>query len=167
MTVSATSIREQIETDLSPSALQTLIDAAYAEVEQMVGPIGSSVYEMMSLGHYRIHLPRRASGVIQVEEGNRLDALSLVEASTYSLLAAGFQIVRHTQPWAYWTRTTYLPLDDTALRDGVVTDLVKAAIQYMGLTSESVGDYSAALPSYTRERNLILSRMLPSVRGLA
>ena len=57
-------------------------------------------------------------------------------------------------------KVTYTPDDDTSIRKIVQADLVKLEIQFKGLGSESIGDWSGSIVSdYEAERGKILGRL--------
>lgn len=159
-------IREHTETDLSTEALQTLIDAAYADVDAIAGPLSEITKDYTF--HYwattRLHLLRPAASITEIQEGPAINALTTVASTDYTLLTGGWIIERHNQGWRWYVRVRYIPVQDVGRRDGVVIDLVKLALQYQGVQSENAGDYSATHPDYAIERSKLLGRLITSSR---
>ncbi|MGH7393632.1 MAG: hypothetical protein ACREM3_29885 [Candidatus Rokuibacteriota bacterium] len=165
MAITPTILKEHVETDLADGALQRLIDAAAADVEAIAGTLGEVTYLLNGLtGRQRLHLARPAISVIEVTEGRWVDELTLVDPAEYALVQAGYVVERLRTGWERWVQVRYAPVQDVARRDGVMIDLIKLALQYEGLSSQSAGDYTASHVDYMAERQKLLRRMLTGRR---
>lgn len=168
-----TQFREHFETDLGDTALGRLIADAESEIDRRFGP-AAAVTEMQHGGGRYLFLARPASSVTQVVEADVTpfgETEVTLSASDYRIWYGGRaleRLVTGTNPrdiWGTRVTVTYTPEDDTARRTRVVIDLVKLAVQYTALSSESSGDYSRNTSGtyYQQERERIL-RALEGVR---
>jgi hypothetical protein len=158
-------IRAHIDTDLTDEALGRLIDDAD---EEIIGWAGAADEETDTMRHCELanvlFLSRRGSEVSEVIEQIGDDETTL-DPDDYRLRNNGTQIERlgtGTNPRSTWgeiVTVTYAPVDRTARRVRVLIDLVRLAVQYSALKSESVGDYSASSAEYEAEREKILGRL--------
>lgn len=162
-------LKEHVETDLSDAAIQRLIDSAEEEIVAKFGAKDSAieVFNEVSLSHV-VFLPRRASSITSVSEdvivGGDITTTDL-EADDYRLELGGRALRRlssGSNPRSRWgdqITVTYVPESDANRRLDVTIDLVKLAIQYKGLDSEKVGDYSATMSKYEAKRAAALNRL--------
>jgi len=158
-------LRAHVETDLSDEALGRLLDDADAEIIETAGAVDEQVDEMHHCELANVlFLSRRASAVTEVVE-TLGDGDTTLAADDHQLRNGGTQIERlasGTNPRTTWgesVKVTYTPTAHTARRIRVLIDLVRLAVQYNALSSESVGDYSATQRKYEEERTSILSRL--------
>jgi hypothetical protein len=158
-------MRQHVETGLVDEALQRHIDDADEEIIDAAGEIDEQVDTMENAQlSTQLYLSRRASAVVSVVEEIAYDQTTLA-ADDYRLGGGGVLIQRledGTNPRGTWGETvtvTYVPVDRSRRRVGVLIDLVKLAVQYSGLKSESIGDYSSTSTDYEQERQRILSRL--------
>lgn len=154
-------VRGLFETDLSDAALQTLLDAAAAEIVQHAGPHASaSALFRESLSRVLV-LQRAAASITSVHE--RVDDIETALAAADYRLVADRELVRQwtgPNPRTYWgdeVRVAYVPASDLPVRRRAQADLVKLAAQYQGLKSETAGDLAQVHPEYQAERDRILS----------
>ena len=158
-------IRQHVEADLSDDALTRLLDDADEEIVAWAGEVDEQVDTMRHVELSTVlFLSRRGSEVTEVIEQIGYDETTL-DPDDYRLRNGGTQIERRsdgTNPRSTWgeiVTVTYTPVDRTARRTRVLIDLVKLAVQYSGLKSESVGDYSSSSAEYEAERGKILGRL--------
>lgn len=197
MSVDADQIREHFETDLSDTALTTLIDDAVAEINRRFGD-GSSVTEEYSLtapsgyggafagygeypaeydsregqrvGRRRIWTRQRIGSVTSVKEGPTQaddDLTTLVADTDYRVIRNGRAIERIGVDFDRKVIIVYTPENDADRRDRVTIDLVKLAVQYNGLKSEKAGDFAATHEDYQNARLQILSTLGAGRRSYA
>jgi hypothetical protein len=163
-------LRDHVETDLLDDALQRLIDDAEQSIVNKVGELTSETdFVNNSGGANRLFLKRMAASITTVVEEleevpGTFTAMTLAE-DDYQLVDHN-QVVRlsdGTNPRARWgDRVTivYIPKNDAPMRIGTTIDLVKLAIEFTGLDSERVGDWSSSQNDYQRKRNEILQRLV-------
>jgi hypothetical protein len=65
--------------------------------------------------------------------------------------------------WGHRVTITYIPVDDTTRRKGLIIDLVKLALRFSGATSQTIGNESESVPDYTGERERLLDGLSQSV----
>ena len=53
----------------------------------------------------------------------------------------------------------FTPESDAAMRLGVTVDLVKLSVQFSGLDSEKVGDWSVSQSKYQAKKNEVLRKL--------
>ena len=175
MSVDAAIIKEHFETDLSDAALTRLINAEVEEINRRYGsdasvteqhslavPMGVDHEEGQVIGRRRIWTQQKISYVTSIKEGPSLaaaDLTVLVANTDYRVIYDGNVIERIDTDFQRWVEIIYAPVSDSYRRDRVVIDLVKLAIQYSGLDSESVGDWSGSTLDYQKERESILSTL--------
>lgn len=161
-------VKEHIETDLPASALQRLIDDAYAEIEKRFGaeavaPATTVSDSIVGAGR-KLFLARPVSSItsVAVTVGTTTTVLA---ASDYRLRLGGRVLDRLTTDWTGLVEVVFVPRDAT--RDRVAVDLVKLAVQYEGVSSEKVGDTSTSHLDYSKERERLLQALAPSAFGFA
>lgn len=161
---------------LGNDEIQLILDAAEAEIVRIVGA-SDSVVELATGGSRYIFLGRPAASITSVTETNPWDGVFVTLASGDYLIHPGGYILERL-PYgpntrlAWWGRvtTTYVPLDDEALRKSVQLDLSRLMLNYQpGVTSETVGSWTTQLGSNANwnndtERDAILSRLDPEGR---
>jgi hypothetical protein len=156
-------VREHVETGLTDEALGRLIADAVEEVEGRWGTDAEQTVLMDGSGLRLLRLLRPALTITSVNEQRNSwsEELLLVAGEDYELRPGGRVLERIPGwGWSYWgQRVTivYTPLPEISLRDRVVVDLVRLAVEYEGLTSVKVGDYSATHSDYLKERERLLA----------
>ncbi len=135
-------LREHVATDLPDTALTRLLDAAYADIERVVGPPGQRTEVFSPSGRW-ILLPAAAT-VTAVRED--LDGAPVdldptdwrLRGQLLERLATG---AHPRTAWLGSVRVTY-SLDDEALRDRVAIALVMLDVAARpGLESQQIGDW--------------------------
>ena len=162
-------VRVHIETDLTDIELQRMIDSAEEDIVQKYGPHTSQTDELEECRLSNVlFLSRPASEILTVTEeihNNGNISQTVLSADDYDLVQSGWRIRRlssGTNPRSTWGDVVivqYTPVDETSKREGVLIALVKLDIQFNGLDSESVGDYSSEQKQYQSNRNKILSSL--------
>lgn len=171
--LTATEIREHVDTDLGDTALDRLLADADAEIVRRYGAHTANQVETFTPppGSTTIMLDRPVSAVVSVVETEEDESDTTLAASDYELQSE--RTLRRkgdgTNPastWAPIVVVTYTPDSDNARRIGVTIDLVKLAVQYQAAQSVSVGDVSISHVDHARERETILRRLAPSIMGV-
>jgi hypothetical protein len=160
--------RSMIDTDLNDVALQLMIDDAEAEIAERAGSLASQVDEFKEELTNILVLSRKAASISSVVEkdGTGGSYTSTALAATDYWLRQNTRILERlssgTNPRQFWgdvVIVTYVPQDDTTRRKIVTVDLIKLALAFNGLRSESVGDYSASALEYEEQRQKIIDRL--------
>lgn len=179
--ITPTQLREHITTTLDDDALQTLIDAEEAALNDAVGSLGSQEEEFLENfpGVY-IYTQRTISSITSIVEkwpdtflGGTADVT--LDATDYEIAPGNKSIRRlstgtHSMSrWGSRVVVTYTPSDETAKRVLALINLCKINIAYNGLKSESVGggEYSFTLGDYEAQRAQIIAGLTTSHRGYA
>lgn len=168
-------LRAHVETGITDDALARLLTDAVAEVENRFGTDAAQTVRVGG-GYGSLRLQRPALTVTSVVErdANLVESYTL-SATDYVLLNGGRTLNR--LEGGSWARTSWMPLIDItytpkpeqALRDRVVIDLVRLAVQYNALSSESIGGangYQSSSVDYLRERERLM-RAIPMSRGFS
>ena len=177
MSVTPDIIKAHFETDLADTALQRLIDAEDKEITSRYGS-NTSVTEQHTLETPDGQPARRSyiftrqwiGSITSVKEGVTLsddDLTTLVADTDYRVMLNGLSIERVDTDFLQRVEIIYVPLTDESRRDRVTIDLVKLGVQYQGLKSEKVGDYSASHVDYQQERENVLSTLNSGRRSFA
>ncbi len=171
-------VKERIETDLSDTELQAMIDEVQSEINVKFGVIGSITIFLdgdRDLDGDRRFLnlarPRDTGQTITVVEIDGTDETTMA-ADDFRILHGGRTLERlidGTNGRNFWERLVkvmYTPVSDVKERDEVIIQLVQLGITFRGLSSEKAGDYSASFPDYLAERDKLLDRLSPN-RGVS
>jgi len=162
-------LRGFITTGLSDATLQTLLDAAFESIVDVVGPPGNVEESFYPSGDL-LMLSRKAASIVSVVEDARYTAVEL-DPDDYELSRSGNRLtrLRHgTHPRSDWrgrVKVIYLPVDDSANRIRVATELVKLNITFSpGLASQTIGTWSESYQSpgsksYPEQRADILASL--------
>lgn len=175
--VDISTARELINTDLSDTALQILLDNADAEIVRQFGEhttqvdtFESGTYEPLAGEDYPygldqfVYPTRPVSEITSIVE-TYYQTDTTLDPTDYQVQMSGRQILRLTQGknpqlrWGHRVVVTYTPVDETARRKMVELDLVKLSIQYNALQSERSGDYQVQNLDYDAERKKLLARL--------
>lgn len=183
-----TTIREHVETDLGDTAIERLIRDAFAAIstrhrisfteEVASGDIqasfefAESAFAIVDGGTEIIMLPqssRLLGGIAEIGEwDDATETFIALESSDWQQWSAR-QIRRNFNGdippqglgWASRVQVEYEV--DMTIAERVVIDLVQLAIQYSALSSERAGDYSASNVEYQKERERLLSELMPAM----
>ena len=163
MTIAA--LRAHVVTDIIDSALQQLLDDAEAAIVDRHGQLatGTDTFVGEILAN-ALFLKRKALAITTVTE-EVCDVVTILDPTDHKLRYEGQQIIRLSDgvnprsTWGDVVTVVYVPADETAQRTRIAIDLVKLAVNYNALGSESTGDYKMTALVYEDERNNILSRL--------
>lgn len=166
MLLTVIELREHVQTDLADAALQRILDAEEGEIVRRYGP-HTEATETLRGGDRLLFLARPATAISEVVETVGV-VDTVLDAADYRLWDGGRCLERLTTgsiPSLYWAErvsVAYVPADQSAQRKLVLVQLVKLALAYSGLRSESVGgDYSATTLDYVAEREKLLQSLAP------
>jgi len=173
--VTLAQMREHIETDLSDTELQRVIDAAEQEIVDHFGAHTTQTDETTENRlSTHLFLTRPASSITTVTETLIVDGVrteTVLSSDDYRLSSDGWRIHRlsdGTNPRTTWgdeVTIQFTPSDETDKREGVLIRLVKLDVQFNGLDADRIGDYSRQQQNYIKNRNAALQSL--SRLGLA
>ena len=161
-------LMEHVETDLSESALERLIDSADAEIIRAFGPHDGEQSALVAGRGYRIWLPRPADSISEIVEWGGWETpgdADPVSADKYHLEHGGRTIWRTDAPFMTNVQITYTPIADNPRRIMALIDLVKVELEYSSLESEQVGSYQVATRERAAERSAILESLRQNYGG--
>ncbi len=164
-------IAAHIEHDLSNDAIQLLIDDAEEEVIARFGAHAAQTEILEGGGPYLF--PRRPISAITTITETVEQTDTVLVASDYEVQNNGWMIKRLTtgtngqRIWAPEVEVIYTPVLSWDSRRRVIIDLVKLAIQYKGLRTETIGDRDESFGNYIEERAAILETLRPRQRQFA
>lgn len=175
--LSADEIRTHVETDLTDTALNRLIDDAEAEIIERHGPHaadGTIVEQhIVQPGERRVFPRRKLNTGSAVVVTRRLPGALAADATTatsdeYEVDTLGSIRLLAQGVWGGMLVTiTYTPVADAARRSRVLIDLVRIAVRYEGARQAGMGDLSVSHVDYERERSSILARLGRMSNGFA
>ena len=168
--LTVTKFKEHFETDLATDALQRHLDEAEAAIIKLFGAHADAITEWFEDTNGRFIFPGRPVSSITsiVETVGTTD--TTLSSDDYEIQGDGRRVRRlidGTNGQTIWSDTVkliYVPVDDTKERDMVQLDLVKLEIQFKGLDTEKIGDWSGSLKEYETQRREALRRLS---RGLS
>lgn len=158
-------LRDYIETDLTDGALQLLIDAEQEAIDRRAGAAGSQIDRFSCFGAREIQLTRDASAITSVKTRYSADDAQVSLAANDYRLEKPRTLVRLStgdNPETRWIgkiEATYTPVVDTNLRERVLVDLVKVAIEFKGVGFENVGSTSKSFGDHEAMRQRILRQL--------
>lgn len=167
-TLSIAELEAQVDTDLSDTALQQIIDAAESDIDSYAGP--SSAYtveydpELLTV----LRLPVDASAIVSVTEYTGAASeptKTVLAADDYELSDDGWDLRRLSDgtnsrdTWSWHVAVVLTPVADVSRRKQVAIELARLAIIHTGYSQEKVGDWSATAADLRTERSRILSRL--------
>ena len=168
--VSTTMLQENVQTTLSDSALEHLIDDADEAVVRYCGPHNQDapVDEILTGGSIRLFPNRAVESIEKTTE--TVGAISTdLSPDDYRSWYGGRMLERlsvgpHPRPyWGDRVLLRYTPVSTDDQRRMAIIRLVQLGIQYTGIQSERVGPYSAQSLDYTRERDAILKQLCTGI----
>lgn len=179
--ISATTIREGFETDLSDAAIGRMILGEFEEVarrhrftvtvtagtgddptEYSVGAGDPMIIEGLEQV-LSVPVSARIVDELTFEEWDYSDEawvelddtdLELETTRRYRRLGSGAH-----KRWIWSDRVRVTPTFKSELIESVIADLVRLKATYNALTSERAGDYSASAPDYQKERESIIGTL--------
>jgi hypothetical protein len=164
--LTATQLKEHLETDLGDDALQRILDAEEGEITRRYGAIATET-DILPGGDSMLTLSRKASSITSVTElvSTTSTALATDDWRAWAdhrleRLATGTN-ARTT--WGDRVTVVYTPVDRTDQRTLVLVQLCKLALVYGGLASESIGggDYVMRALPWGIERETLLATLEP------
>lgn len=162
-------LREHVNSGLSDEALQRLLDAAEVAIVARAGAPGART-ELVGGGTRFISVSRPIVAVTSITEDldgtDTVLALDDYRIRTGDLLLERISGGTHSRStWNGPVQIIYTPVDDTALREEVQIDLIRAALAYSpGLTGQQIGSWSEQYAANSvwnnaAERDSILARL--------
>lgn len=168
-TLTVAQLREHLETDLLDAALQRHIDDAEKEVDKVAGKLTAETDEVKHATQANsLFLRRHASTVTTVVEELEVTKGTFVPITldpTDYRLVGDYQLMRLSSgvnsraTWGDIVTVVYVPESDAAARLIVIVSLVKLSVQFSGLDSEKVGDWSASQSKYAAKKNEVLQKL--------
>lgn len=174
--ITATELREHVDTDLGDTALGRLLDDADDEITRRYGAhTGSQVETFRPTPHsVLLHTDRSISAVTSITEtfpAEIGETTNTLTSGDYGV--EGNRTLRRKATgsysascWAPLVVVTYTPVADSDRRARVTIDLVRLSVQYQAVQSHGLGDASVSYSDYARERELLLRVLAPSMLGL-
>jgi hypothetical protein len=174
--LTATQLREHLDTDLGDTALGRLAEDADDEITRRYGAHTGNVSETYRPppGSCLLHLNRQVSAIVSITEtypGVAGETSDVLVAADYAV--EGKRTLRRKTggsfsaiQWAPLTVVVYTPTDDSDRRKRVLIDLVRLALRYNAAQSDRVGDVTITYADYARERELLLRVLAPSIMGV-
>lgn len=166
-------VKERIETDLSDSELQPMIDEVTAEIESRYGA-DAAITVHRDGGGRTIRLVRRldtaeAVTVVEIEPRSEGAAASrtILAADDYRVLHGGLTLERLADGsngrtrWAPLVEVTYTPVLRARQRDEVVIQVVQLEIADRGLASERAGDWQGTMRDTAAAREKLIASLAP------
>lgn len=164
-TLSIAELEAQVETDLSDSALQRIIDAAEREIKEYVGPSSAMVYEIDATDDPVFRLPVPASAITSIVEYTSAQSeptKTTLAADDYELSDDGWWVRRLSSgtnardAWSWHVVVTFTPAADVDRRKQAAIKLARLSIVHSGYSQERIGDWSATTADMRKERARIL-----------
>lgn len=162
-------VREHIETGLTDTALQRLIDAEEDEIVYRYGEHQTQTDVFTPYNDAKVLYPtRRVASVTEIKERLQMQYESTettLSDDDYEVVSNGTRIDRlptGTNGRTYWgnrVTVTYTPRDETSKRERVLLDLVRLAEGYDYASSHTDGDYKESQKDYQAERERVLSTL--------
>lgn len=161
-------VREHVETDLEDPALQRLLNDADSAIVSRFGAHASAGVTERHPGYVSDVFPHRpVATVTAITE--RIGSTDLIlDPTDFEVRLGGHQLRRLTTgvnqrgTWGGEVILEYVPVDDAARRKRIAIDLVKLALRYEAVKSETAGDYATTNVEYQDERNAILDELAPA-----
>jgi hypothetical protein len=168
-TLSVAELQAQVETDLSDTTLQLIIDAVERDIEEYVGPTSGQVAEFdNTILLNEIRLPVQASAITTIVEYTDAESEpteTSLETDDFDLSDDGWFLRRLSSgtnardTWGWHVVVTFTPADDTNRRKQVAVQLARMEITHTGYDTERSGDWSAKTRDLAKERSRILRRL--------
>ena len=163
--LTATEVRQHIETDLGDTALDRLINDADLEIIDRLGAVASQTEVFKEPSNKHIILARKASSISSVVE-RIIDTDYTLAASDYTLMGDGYTVERlqgsgyPNNIWQGIVTIVYVPPDETASRKRLLVDLVKLTLAYDGRLSSGIGDVRVqGFSDYQAQRNALFDAL--------
>lgn len=146
--VSPSDVKALINTSLSDTNLQTVIDRVEAQVTARIGAPQTDAYvteiakTMRGEGPY-LFTPVEIYSVVSIVEDT-----NILTSDQYQTWAGGvIERLPEGESWGDRCTVTYKPVDDRLMRAQVIIDLVRIVIERTAMKSENIaGEYSYTAP---------------------
>ena len=167
-TLAIAELKEQVDTDYTDVALQTIIDAVERDITVYAGPLATLTHEFDTQLLHVLRLPVQTSAITSVTEYTGAmsePTQTALSADDYELSDNGFDLRRlsdGTNPrstWSWHVVVVLTPVDDTDRRKQVAIELARMEIIHTGYLTEKTGDWSATTRDLMKERARILRRL--------
>lgn len=162
-TLTTTEVVEQLNTSISLSVLQDIIDREEAALARLYGPAydGTAITETILFEEgQEIFLKRRIGSITSVAEKASITDTSstiLVANSDYVAFSDEGRLLRLSGQRGQSVVVTYIPTDDTAEWKRVALELVRLAVERTAMKSENIaGEYSYQAVDWELERAKLL-----------
>lgn len=177
--ITTTDMAEHIETELTDTELERLIDSADSAIRDVYGDHGTgqrTIYVDNLNRSKMIFVPYPpASSVGEVSHYRATETASqavTVPASEYETRNGGTIIVRPAKRFSERVRIRYTPVDHTSERLHILIDLVRLSSVYSAVSEEESGagrsgGSTTTYLDYKKEWDRILYRMRPLSLGYA
>jgi len=162
-------LREHVETSLPDSALERILAGGELVIAQWAGPLSFDedglIVEVTDVasapGRTLLRLrqvPTAIASVVDIHVGIETE----VDASEYRIEERYLRRLAMAL-WGEWTRVTYTPIDDSAVRRTVLVQLCQLELNVQpGMASQGAGPWSESYGKYLRQRNELLRAIRPA-----
>jgi hypothetical protein len=169
--LSLTECRATVNTGVSDTNLQAIIDREEADLVDRLGDAGDGTTARtetvaIASGSSNVYLSRRIASVTSVEEAAPGGSYSTVAATAYEVWSAQGIVERVNGAWAGRVRVTYVPTDERPRWKRALIELVRIALERTAMQEESVAkEFSyVAPPDWEAARsNIYRTLVLPRV----
>ena len=167
-TLSITELKAQVETDLSDTALQQIIDAAESDIDGYAGPSSAYTVEYDPELLPVLRLPVETSAIVSATEYTGAASeptKTALAADDYELSDDGWDLRRLSDgtnsrdTWGWHVVVVLTPTAEMARRKQAAVGLARLEIIHTGYSAEKSGDWSATTADLRMERSRILSRL--------
>lgn len=168
-------VKARVETDLSDTELQAIIDEASADIIAKYGPSATAGAITQWYRGYRhkivveriIDTTKTITVTEYITEGGWTETPYTLTSADYRVWPNGLVVERLTTGmWSRWqwpsrVKLTYTPMNDDNQRNEVIIKMAILATQYDSNTSLTVGDVQATTTDYITERNRLMRTLEP------
>lgn len=163
--LTASEVRQHVETDLDETGLQRIIDRADADLLQRAGPHVGPITETLPGGGGSAFVARPIATLTSVREGERISgATPALDLTLDVRLWAGEGRLERRPAGTRFDQiveVVYDPIDDSERRKRTLLELVRLDLSQSGRGKERVGEYSYAGLDYRRHREALMSEVRP------
>lgn len=156
--LSTAELRDLVQTNLSDTQLQRIIDREENALVRKLGAHGdgvTAVTEQVVGRGAHLFLRRPAVSITSVTD------MSLIASTDYTLSVDLGSIYRLSGEWGRAVTVVYVPVDDRDERKAVLIELCRLAIERTAMKSESVaGEYSYQAPDWEALRARLYRQLM-------
>ncbi len=163
--LTATEVREQVQTDLSTAALKKIYDAELKRIEVKVGK-NTGVLETKFAGGLIDTFTQRPIGTINSIKERKFQTSDQVTLATNDYRTFGPRGLRRltggTNGASFWgqeVEINYDPIDDIDRRNLALVELVRISVEERAVAAEKDGDYQATYRDPARARRETLASL--------